>query len=70
MRGAPKPENKWFKGKDNLAGTDQYGDVNIPEKAFSVKFDSIQYDQVSDNHLDKLKLKLPLTDPNIFRRLC
>lgn len=48
VRGAPMyGENRWFKAEDNLAGTEEYGDINVLEEQFSVKFDNIEYDQAS-----------------------
>ena len=45
----------WFKGNDNLAGTDVYGDVNKPQEPFSVKFDNKDFDQyqISTGNCDR-----------------
>ena len=50
VRGAPyipsDDKQKWFLSTNSFYGTNEYGDVNFPEKPFSKRFDTVPFDEV------------------------
>ena len=52
VRGAPyKPlagQQKWHSSINSFDGTDEYGDIDTPENHFSIRFDTIQFEEVKN----------------------